>query len=237
MIMNRSSDKLSPSCSSSDEFVSYLYGEMIPSAQLAFEDHLSGCERCAAEFAELSLARLGVYEWHRDEFAVLATPRIVLPRDEVAKLSWIETVRSLVSWPALATAAGVFGILAILSGAWFLATESKDIVQGEPSFSPIAVSSPPAREKALEKVLPTGDPTVPGPANKLQQRNGPGPEVVKTGSGNNGRTARPRTAKIERNSVRPSAPRPAPRLNDFEDEDDNTLRLGDLLAEVDTRHE
>ena len=73
-VMNKNSEKLSRSCSSSEDLVAYLYDEMGAAEQSVLETHLAGCDLCTAEFADLSFSRLGVYEWHRDDFAPLAAP-------------------------------------------------------------------------------------------------------------------------------------------------------------------
>lgn len=234
--MDKSRDNLSPSCSSSEELVAYLYSEMSAAGQSAFEDHLAGCELCTAEFAELSLARLGVYEWHRDEFVELATPRIVVPYAEAVKVSWIDSVRAfLASHAQWATAGGAFAAVALAAGIWLVAPKGDELAKSEPTFTPIAASSPEVKKDLPVKVLQGDGSAQPGPANDQQQ---PKAEVVKTGARDNARITRPRPVKAVKSDPQPtrtSRPGSAPRLNDFDDEDDNTLRLGDLLAEVDTR--
>ena len=59
------------------------------------------------------------------------------------------------------------------------------------------------------------------------------PQVVKASAAKDVKT-QVRTQRVVTRNTQPIRTT-APRLNDFEDEDDNTLRLGDLLAEVDTR--
>ena len=84
------------SCLFGEELVAYVYGELSSDGRARFENHLLDCSACTAEFADISLSRLGVYEWHRDEFLPLETPQFVIPfapattRVEAGN-SWFET--------------------------------------------------------------------------------------------------------------------------------------------------
>lgn len=235
--MYKSRENLSPSCSSSEDLVAYLYGEMNASGQAGFEDHLSGCEICTAEFAELSLARLGVYEWHRDEFVEMATPRFVIPYGEAAKASWFDAVRALFASPARwAAVGGSLAVLTIAAGVMLLGPTEVYVVEIDPAPSPVAVSNKREEAKQPKEVQPASDSRRPQPAADEKPRIEE-PQVLKASSGRNARAADPKPLKAKE-TPQPNQPRrtnPAPRLNDFEDDDDNTLRLGDLLAEVDTR--
>lgn len=235
--MYKNRENLSPSCSSSEDLVAYLYSEMDAFGRSAFEDHLSVCDNCTAEFAELSLSRLGVYEWHRDEFTELATPRVVIPYGETASVSWFDAVRAFFSAPAFATAAGSLAVVAVVAGVWLTASKRIDVAGVEPVPSPKVVSSPRAEEKRPESGSQLVETSGPGSSAKDARPKTVEPDVVKTSAADGSRTPKPSKVKAERNITPPvQARRPAaPRLNDFDDEDDNTLRLGDLLAEVDTR--
>jgi len=68
-------------CAVAEEIVAYLYAEMSGAKRDAFENHLVDCAACIDEFAEMSHARYSVYEWQREEFAPLATPRFKIPYD------------------------------------------------------------------------------------------------------------------------------------------------------------
>ncbi|MGD9563924.1 MAG: zf-HC2 domain-containing protein [Pyrinomonadaceae bacterium] len=239
------SKDLSTSCSSPDDLVTYLYGEMGDVDRPAFEAHLSECDACTAEFAEMSLARLGVYEWKRDAFASMATPRIVVPYGETAAVSWIDAVRGFFASPAQwATAGGAFVLVALVAGLWFLAVGTTEIATStRPEPSPRAVNTKPI-------VIPER-PSPPAPAARSSEDvSAPEPSAdraaaddvvpVRTSTKKSIRRSAPRPVKVE-TAIRPAPAQPArttpPRLNDFEDDDDDTLRLGDLLAEVETRDE
>lgn len=220
------------SCSSSADLVAYLYDELNAADRASFETHLAGCGGCTDEFADLSFARLDVYEWHRDEFAHLETPRFVIPYTEAgANLSWIDALRGFfASHSQWATAGGAFALVAVIFGAVFvLSSSGADETAGTAKIQPSEVTkAPPA-----VKDVPAGTTT----AAKSDGE----PQVVKIST--NGNSSRPANAvnrrpskAVERNSIKMvTAQRAKPRLNEFEDEDDNTLRLGDLLADVGTR--
>lgn len=238
--MYKSRDNLSPSCSSSEELVAYLYDEMSAVERSAFETHLGDCDVCTAEFAGLSFARLDVYEWHRDEFLEMPTPRIVIPYGEAVKVSWFDAVRAFFASPAQwATAGGAFAVLAIAAGVWFMAPKTADVARSGPSSSPVAAIDTRAKENQVIKTPVSDDEAATSDSKVVQPVSPPNePKVVKVAADKNVKTQNVRPAKIEKNipqPVRNVRPAVAPRLNDFEDEDDNTLRLGDLLAEVDTR--
>lgn len=235
-IMNKNSERLSPSCSSSEELVAYLYDEMGADQQSVFETHLAGCDLCTAEFARLSLSRLEVYEWRRDDFAPLAVPHFAIPY-EPAKTSWAEAFRTFFAAPSRwVTAAGAFAILTIAAGVWFFMPSSPEIAQsGKPEASPAQTAVRGADSRPIVPVEPKPVEQVTAPKREspaVEPR-----EPVKIAAREPVRQTVPKPAKTERPGVRTEqAARPAraPRLNDFEDDEDTTLRLGDLLAEVDT---
>ncbi len=221
-------------CSSSEEVVAYLYEELSDREKASFEGHLVNCDACTAEFAELSLARLDVYEWHRDEFVEMATPRIVIPYGEAATILWFDSVKAFLGSPArFATAGGAFAVLAIALGVWMFAAGDQEMAKVEVTptpeimeIVPAAIQPPPilpVREVDKIAVQPVSSPP----------KKSSDPQVVKASAAKDVKT-QVRTQRVVTRNTQPIRTT-APRLNDFEDEDDNTLRLGDLLAEVDTR--
>lgn len=237
--MFKSRDNLSPSCSSSEELVAYLYDEMNAAGRSVLEDHLSGCDLCASELADLSFARLDVYEWHRDEFKEMATPPIVIPYGETARSSWFDAVRAFFASPMqLATAGGAFAVLVIAAGVWFLSPRVIDTAHSVPTPSPVVViSNKPVENPQKEITSTAGNDNLAREPESLASTSGT--EAVKTSvTEKSVKPSNPRPAKTQQNKAQPARARrntAPPRLNDFDDEDDNTLRLGDLLAEIDTR--
>ncbi len=223
--------KIEP-CSSSADLVAYLYDELNPVERSLCETHLADCDTCTDEFAELSFARLDVYEWHRDEFTVMETPRFVIPYAE-AKASWMDSVRAFFALHGRLAVGGAFALVAVVFGAVFIASMNRNVD---------VASLPKTENIAANKVKPVNPPVVPTPANDKvtsdPTKSEGDPSVIKVSTA--GKNPVPTKAVIRRPVKTPqrSINQPvknAPRLNDFEDEDDNTLRLGDLLADVDTK--
>src|SRR5436190_2467191 len=105
------------SCLFGEELVAYIYDELPASSRAPFEEHLLDCSGCTAEFAEISVSRLGVFEWHRDEFLPLATPTFAIPYEtrRVAgeqQISWLNAFRGLATSPLRVAFAG--GAMAII---------------------------------------------------------------------------------------------------------------------------
>lgn len=226
-------------CEFAEEIVSYLYDELAVSERSKFETHLAGCSICTDEFAGLSNARFSVFEWQREEFAPLATPRFEIPHKassvkaiEPANEGWLAGLRAtLFGWPGLAGAAAVL----ITVGAAFFAinyrghTTTADV---RPIVAETPIANLPAPQKTEEKTVAS---------------NIPAPTAIETNSDVK-REARPvRAANVERKprqmrnltaeTVPPAAVREikptqkAPVLSALEEEDDGSLRLSDLFEE------
>lgn len=235
--MYKSSENLPPSCSSSEDLVAYLYSEMSTAGQAAFEDHLTGCDSCTADFAELSLARLGVYEWHRDEFVELATPRVVIPYGEAAAVSWFDAVRAFFASPLRLAAGASLTALTIVAGVLMIGPKEIEVADVVPGPSPVQVGSRNEETPQPKVFRSPGEAEDPRPAVTKEAPPASRSRPVKAAESKDVKIVNPRPASVKTpaSPTRTASPRRAPRLNDFEDEDDNTLRLGDLLAEVDTR--
>ena len=243
--MNNINNETVESCASSAGLVAYLYGEMEPAVQDLFENHLSGCDRCTDDFAEISFARLDVYEWNRDEFAPLETPQFAIPYIEAAvRASWLSGLHGyFASNREWAFAGGAFGLIAIIFAAWFTFSIARS---GE--ISEVEVPEIHSTGGVPENDSRTNFPVVTAVNDKFIKADNPVSETARDKI----ETAR---TSLRKNSVRVAAVNrrtlktaelimnkpvlsrrsTAPRLNDFEDDEDNTLRLGDLLADVDSR--
>ncbi|MBC7901366.1 MAG: hypothetical protein H7070_15085 [Saprospiraceae bacterium] len=233
-------------CLHSGELVSYLYDEMPAAGQTVFEGHLADCSVCTDEFAELSLARLGVYEWQRDEFAAMPTPFIAIPyEDAPVRVSWMESwLGPIFSAPKWATAGGALAAVAISLG---LVLFASTYMGGRIEVADVQVIE---QTESLDRSTGTKDKQI----VEVITPNLLNDQVVKPKYAQEpGRLARPVQASVQKPSPRKNKVsdqvtasktvrdknkvpvRTAPRLNNFEDEDDNTLRLADLFADVDTR--
>lgn len=220
-----------------ENIVSYIYSEMEPAKVLTFERHLTECSTCAEEFAAVSEARLSVFEWKRDAFDTLAVPQFEIPRQRAkttaARAGWFEAI--LANIRILAGAAAACAVLAIIAGLGFYFLKPADS-NLDAVVTPVAVP-----EKKVEMAVKQ-DPT------PVQTK----PE--QTGKDTTGRqyvsvpvVARTRKPRINNSLVAEAAPKPTdskfanrdrlPTLNNFEETEDDSLRLADLLAGVDAKND
>jgi hypothetical protein len=219
-------------CKFSTALVPYLYGELPGSDVGAFESHLLDCVECTDEFAALSSARYEVYDWKKIEFDPLATPAIRIPYDEVVSVSWIDRLRIAFANGFAIPAVGFAGLVIALGLAGVFVWSGGDsgyVAKGN------------TNETVPGPVVAT---TVTAPAPEVAQdvkNESEPPTAVKgaTSSNENRRELRP--VKIKNVPVRAPKANPtsaqvqnAPRLNDFSDDEDNSLRLAELFEDIDT---
>ena len=220
-------------CKYANEIVPYMYGELASSATAEFESHLLECQLCTDEFAELSAARYEVYDWKKLEFDPLATPVFEIPFEDVAASSWIEKLRAAFSgWAMPAAAFGGIAIIVALVAVFAIS-------RFEPGPATVAkrdTNSPANENTNTRNTAPsTSVKTEPDPAVKSAatgaERTPPRALPVKDTT--------PRRAVRTQQAVAPrvtNAPSPnVPRLNDFAEEEDNSLRLAELFEDIDTR--
>ena len=228
-------------CFTEEELVSYLYGESGETDRAIFEQHLSGCSACTDEFANLSDSRFSVYQWQKVDFARLPTPMITGPWQEPAvhtheSGSWFEGLVAAFRRPAFALGAVSFLIIAGLAmGVYFMSTQrSNDGVAGNIQLPVVEIpSEPSAREVAtLPDTTPQNEEKrVAAKETETRKPTVTYAKVVKAPS-----ARRMIGSEVASTNVTPrdsATNRRAPRLSDFEEEDDSSIRLADLLAETD----
>jgi len=226
------------------DLVAYIYGELDEAARSSFESHLATCDECAIELAATSDARLGVVEWRRADFEHLVTPEIVIPMDEPAASTVYEPrkapvfagfLESLLSIPLYAragvgvAAAALIVVVIYFVGVPFTSDKPVAVIQepaiespSVPNSEPVQVGVPP--ETTAAEITKPAVPTSTKNSEQLRaKRQAVAPNVV--------------VAKNSRNHVVKSsnsqlAVKRAPRLNNFEEDEDRSLRLVDLFAEV-----
>lgn len=247
--MSKSNDIFeNTTCSSSEEVVAYLYEELDAARAEAFETHLAACDSCTAELADVSFARLDVYEWNRDEFARMPTPPIRIPYGDPVRSSFFDGVRAFFAQPVQwAMAGAAFAVIAVALGGWYLMPSQQELAVSNVNKK----ESTEAPNKGLEQpkvatrlaALPEVELNSAKDSESAPAAADKDIRPVNASATRGSRPVNPRTIRTPRRAATPAAqarrqnaPR-LPRLNDFEDEDDNTLRLGDLLAEIDTRDE
>jgi hypothetical protein len=221
------------SCLFGEELVAYIYGELNPADHSAFEKHLLDCSGCTAEFADISISRLGVYEWHRDEFVPLATPRFEIPYQVPASapsgFSWIDGLRNFISPMRIAFAGGtlaavVFAVI-VLNG-W------------NSNGDNVAAATVPAVK--VDQNLPVDGPDYVELPSVVETKGDQAPASIR-----NYKSARParqfRVLEAKATSVRKqqkvqlTSASSSPRLGNFVETEDKSLRLADLVADIDTR--
>lgn len=227
-------------CEFTDEIVSYMYDEIVESERTKFEEHLVDCTVCTDEFAGISNARFSMFEWRKEEFAHLPTPNIAIPYQEKAEaagfFAGLRDLLTLSGWPAAATVAA--GLIVSIG----LGFAAMNYVGGN-------------QDMAANKSTDVAVPPVVSPDNKVQAPSVGEPVKIDNGTvivGNTGdRQIRPLRASS--NAQRPRneravttvSQRPnntvvrnpsattakAPALTNYDDTDDESLRLSDLFDE------
>jgi anti-sigma factor RsiW len=227
------------------ELLSYMYGELEPDARGRFESHLAACEECAFELASFADARLGVIEWKRDDFDHLASPVILIP--EAARRQFAPArqqgspagsgglLESISSWAALTRLgtglaaavvfAGIvyFGYIGSISEQRAFVAPVETASEDRPGIvDPPFASSKTRENKSEAKVTAPNQHNMAGTARK-----GTKPAQVASI-----RTTR-QSANLRVTAVRAQpVTAKAPRLNNFDEYEDKTLRLADLLADI-----
>ena len=231
------------------EFVSYIYDELDRTARETFEAHLAACDECAMELASYSDARLSVIEWRREDFDHLETPAIVVPWASEKRTPEAEPagafsrfVEALVSLPMFAKAGMGLAAAALVVGVVYFVstspsgtpnigttksheqnTESVAVPENKSNFSddePLIAGNDTSTHEA--KITSPGEhPRRHVVLAKFNVKHSPAhrSELATT-------TAAPNTINSK-----------APRLSSVDEEDDKSLRLADLFAEIGSSEE
>jgi anti-sigma factor RsiW len=233
--MKMRNEKDANSCLFGEELVAYIYGELSLTNRDAFENHLLNCSGCTAEFAGISMSRLEVFEWHRDDFLPLATPQFVIPFERKPasepRYSWLEALRGLVWSPMRVTlAGGSLAALAAAFGLFFIANSNPDTDVAAGSVEVISPAANPiqAAPEVLEPAAP--DPVKIGTTRPLKR------EFSAADSKSNVRATRAKSV-VPRKETKPvvTSAQNLPRLGTFAEPEDMSLRLADLMANIDTK--
>ncbi len=223
-------------CEFTDEIVSYMYDEIGESERVKFEQHLLDCTVCTDEFAGIANARFSMFAWHKEEFAHLPTPNIVIPyRETVEATGFLAGLRDLLTlsgWPAAATvAAGLivsiglgFAVINYVSGDQDMVSNTSTNI----AVPPVASSEPqtsqinPIRKDSETVVVPVADDPQVRP---LRASTGQRPRTERTAKAVSQRTR----DTVIRNPSATTAK--APVLTTYDETDDKSLRLSDLFDE------
>ncbi|MGQ0542340.1 MAG: zf-HC2 domain-containing protein [Blastocatellia bacterium] len=236
-------------CHFADDVVSYLYNEMAEVDRSDFEEHLLGCTPCTDAFAEISDARYSVYEWQKIEFAPMATPHIVIPfeqKETVTKVSWFDSLRAVFS-PRYAFASGAFALLLMLFSLVYLVPRGGQIdsdrvgldnsnIIPTPAIKPsvIVQSSNQSKSEVVENKTPETQGLNISTVRVTVPKSDSGTSAVPVAVSANPPSAKaPEKGNAAVRNLKP--PTTAPKLNDFDDDEDDSLRLADMLDDIDTK--
>lgn len=213
-------------CEFGESIVSYLYDELPLLERARFEDHLPDCTSCTDDFAGVANARYEVYEWTK-VFAEVPTPQFTVPYDEPVTL--VEKVRHAFrfnwGWPAAGAFASI-ALVAVLGYLVFIPNDSElagvgPVADNTPDVTVVAIEPPQAdapdvvptleREASKTKVQPV-------PIKATRPAAKPAPVV-------------PRQTRFATNDRRAVI---SPRLTEFADDTDDSLRLAELFEDVES---
>ena len=235
-------------CVFADEIVSYIYDEIGAAERWKFETHLPGCGVCTDEFADVSNARFSVFEWHKEEFAHLATPEIIIlyaakqrVADENTTVGFLAGLRGLLSvsrWP-ISVAAAVLVCL----GAGFLVMNyvsrgdqqiAVNAKVNEQSVPPVVTPESAVRVQSPE-ILTANVPDTPETGASKNTAASREARRVNASENRRPKPERQLTATTQRNvdnslgQIASPQKRKAPVLTNYDDSDDKSLRLADLF--------
>jgi len=232
------------------EFLSYIYGELDETARNIFEEHLVGCDDCTFELAAYSDARLGVIEWRREDFDHLESPAIVIPwvnetesaesvYEPVGALSrFIEAVSA---FPLFAKAGIGLTAAALAFGVFYFATNSPSEKTKEVAANKSAETKPfvapidrPGSEVETGALATEKEVSSPKEIRNVPAR----PERVRRSvAALKVNDRQPSVRRFETASTKKAVTKSAPTLSSVQEEKDNSLRLADLFAEIDSSEE
>lgn len=233
-------------CGFADDLLSYLYEEMSMAEATKFENHLPQCENCSFELSDFSVARSGIRDWKSDSFDRLQTPAVLIeyrPSENViesnrkAKGSWFAGLFEMFSFQS-AIGVSAAAVLMIAAVAGFIMLRSDPSVNiDNTEVAAVETDSTPLPESNKSTAATTASRTT-TESSEVKKNDGPvdsqGSTVKPTKvSGTN--SQRPKVVKSEPvRSQRQQKPKAMPRLVE-DDEEEDTLRLSDLLEEIGAR--
>ncbi|CAN5726101.1 hypothetical protein BH20ACI4_BH20ACI4_00860 [soil metagenome] len=249
-------------CKFAPEIVEYLYDEIGGERKNSFELHLNNCSECADEIEDFSGLRFSIQDWKAAEFDKIATPAIQIPYQvvktvETEKVSWFDAVRRYFSLsPVLSGAMAVLLIALFFALGIFVLSNNdesnliavsnqKPNLNAKPSEQPQpsvvtkkdeTIKTPEIVETDVEVIdeKPLGiNPPTEVPA-QVNNRSNPKQKIqpVKTVEKKTPNTDLKNDTKNAKNIPTKNKPR----LNELPEEvEDNSLRLADLFAELETK--
>ena len=243
--------RLQGSCEHGSEIVEYIYGEMAAARSMNFESHLAGCSACVEEFAAISESRFDVYEWRKLEFTPLETPAFVIPfvpaASSASNTSWYRRISEAFSLPpGLAAATTGFGSVAVIAGlAFFMmggGPDLREIVDTEKRIVPssnLQQAEVMNGRAAVAEIPGTSGESMPKQAKPESSAERSSPVPIRASTAGSRKTPVRRSDESPAQAVKTKTPakrntRPLPRLNDFDEDTDDSLRLAQLFEDIET---
>ncbi len=219
-------------CGFEHEIVSYMYDDLGTVERTQFETHLVDCGACTDEFAAVSLSRFSVFEWQKEEFAHLTTPEIVIPyeaRKAVAeKVGWFAGFSEIFAFARSPLAVGA--AFAVVLGIGFIGfnligTGGNEIASNN-AVPPVVIEQKIESPKVVDMPVAIVDED-PSASNDVRPVTAASREIRPKVA----RQSSPSRRVVEIRSV-PNLMRQArraPVLGDLADDDEDSLRLSDML--------
>ncbi|MEP7075656.1 MAG: zf-HC2 domain-containing protein [Acidobacteriota bacterium] len=247
-------------CFSADDLMAYLYGEVAETELGRMDRHLAGCGSCTDDFAAISESRFSIYEWRQTDFADIATPMIDGPWNETPVRSLRseplaqgrslgERLRSIVpslpTWAFAMTAAVIVAAVVWIGFANLRHSSDKSAaIQQKRSDQPVQGVSPqfkqtePEKDVALDKPSPHGTDSSKTPVTAQLRKPARQPANSTVAANRNpGVRHRSIMGLNGRRQEVASSFRRVPNLSGIEEDEDRTVRLADLFAEVGSDNE
>ena len=220
-------------CERESEMLAYLYGEA--EDRTTFESHLVECDACTDEFAAIAFARVSVLEWQLGEFAELPTPKFTIPYEKAGQRAGLRAaIGGWFALPGFGPAVAFAALLVMVIGGYLAFFNNG--AGNAPTVAAVDTISP--------SQVPVGDnapslnisvPSLVEPLTKVQavqkHDSAPAERPVKASVAQRGpRVNRALTAKVRPRQIKvETAEEKKPVLSSFDEEDDKTLRLADLV--------
>lgn len=231
-------------CTNSQEIISYVYNEMSTAERDRFDVHLENCTSCIEELAELSLSYYSVFEWRKLEFDPLPTPFFELPRTS-EKISLLDWLREMLSPSSAWLTAGSFAAILVTAsvGIWIWNSSSTVDLASVKEIELVPVNKAGNGQRATEPSANLPDRTrgdLPVEPKGVDDLN-----VARGASKTRETTNRSRPIKVSEPASKAAPIRndrrstvavtvTTPQLIDFDDVQDDSLRLADILDDLDT---
>ena len=237
-------------CTFNGDVVAYIYNEMRASDRERYDDHLQKCGPCIDELASLSHAAFSLREWKELEFAPMSSPIIDVPRPVDASTNsssgWLIGLRELFQVPRMVaagfSAAALVGVLVLAGLVYELrgpvdvaVLENGNLPAASPERSVAASRNDDGVKTSVETVVKDfvqttqSDTGIPVQPNVTSLKPEPAKDVRTSSRPTDRRTNSNRSNRGSDTTITRS-----PRLLDYEEVQDDSLRLADLLEDIET---